>query len=81
MSSSKKFTWKVTFWQMFICLKSRTPSSPPPLHTVYEYLYSILIHTGKVGGGEELNQREGERGGSSQSWVENANMTDCISSL
>jgi hypothetical protein len=29
----------------------------------------------------ELNQREGERGNSSQSWVENTNMADCISSL
>jgi hypothetical protein len=40
----------------------------------------ILIHKGK-GGGEVLNQREGERGNrgkySSQSWVENTNMTEC----
>jgi hypothetical protein len=28
-----------------------------------------------------MNQREGERDNSSQSWVENTNMTDCISSL
>jgi hypothetical protein len=33
------------------------------------------------GEGGELNQREGERGNSSQSWVENTNMTVCISSL
>ncbi len=61
----------------------QNPILSHPLHTVYEYeyLYSILIHTGKGGGGEELNQRGGERGGSSQSWVENTNMTDCISSL
>jgi hypothetical protein len=31
--------------------------------------------------GAELNQREGESGNSSQSWVENTNVTDCISSL
>jgi hypothetical protein len=31
-------------------------------------MYSILIHTGKGG---ELNQGEGERGNSLQSWVEN----------
>ncbi len=29
----------------------------------------------------KLNQREGQRGNSSQSWVENTNMTGCISSL
>ncbi len=31
-------------------------------------------------GGEdgELNQREGQRGNSSQSWVENTNMIDCM---
>ncbi len=43
-------------------------------------VYSILIHTGK-GGGKQLNQREREVGNSSQSWVENTNMIDCISSL
>ncbi len=32
-------------------------------------------------GGGGLNQREGERGNSSQRWVENINMTDCISGL
>ncbi len=31
--------------------------------------------------GGELNQREGQRGKSSQSWVKNTNMTDWISSL
>ncbi len=29
----------------------------------------------------EVNQREGKRGNSSQRWIENTNMTDCISSL
>jgi hypothetical protein len=43
------------------------PQTPPPLHT--------------VGEGGELSQREGEKGNSSKSWVENTNMTDCISSL
>ncbi len=41
-------------------------------------VYSMLIHTGKGG---ELNQREGFMGNSSQSWVENSDMTGCISSL
>ncbi len=36
---------------------------------------------GWMGGGGELNQREGERGNNSQSWAEITNMADCISSL
>ena len=51
---------------------------PPPNHTLS--VYSVLWHReGGRGGG--LNQRESWRGNSSQSWVENTNMTDCISSL
>jgi hypothetical protein len=41
-------------------------------------VYLFTQGRGEVG---ELNQREGERGKSSQSWVENTYMTDCISSL
>ncbi len=37
-------------------------------------VYGILMHKGKVEGGwGELNLREGERGNSSQSWVEKKN--------
>ncbi len=43
------------------------------------------VHTGKGGGGHgmggELNQREGERGNISQSWVENTNMTECTQEI
>jgi hypothetical protein len=42
----KKLTCKGTLRQVFICLRPRTPY-PTPLHTVYVYMYSILIHTGK----------------------------------
>ncbi len=42
-----------------------------PTHCIR--VYSILIRTGKGGG--EMNQREGKGGNSSQSWVENTNMT------
>ncbi len=53
---------------------------PPPHSTLYCIRdNSILLHTGKGGG--ELNQRESQRGDSSQSWVENTKMTDCISTL
>ncbi len=50
-------------------------NTPPPSkpHTVYLY---CTFDTGKRGRGEgELNQKEGQRGNSSQSWVENTNMT------
>jgi len=75
MLSSKKFTWKGTLRQVFIGLASE-PHTPPPKHCIR--VYSILIDTGKGG---ELNQSKGKRGNSSQIWVENTNMTDCISSL
>ncbi len=48
-------------------IESHTP--PPLLHTVY------LFTQGREGAGGELNKREGVRGNSSQSWVENTNMT------
>ncbi len=64
--------------QNFVKFK-QIPSPPPPppytLHTCIQYTF----YTGKGG---ELNQREGEKlGNSSQSWAENTNMTDSISSL
>jgi hypothetical protein len=49
-----------------------------PLHTVR--VCSTYSHR-EGGRGGELNQRTGERRNSSQSWVENTNMTDCMSSL
>ncbi len=62
---------------------SEAPSPPmtlyPPPLTHCILVYCILIHTGKGGGGE-MNMREGKRGNSSQSRVENStNMTECIS--
>jgi hypothetical protein len=74
---------KGTLRQVFICLRPRTPyPSPPPLHTVYVYkVYLFTQESGDWGGWGELNQREVEKGNSSQSWVENTNMTECISSL
>ncbi len=57
----------------------------PPLYTIYVHTYSVLIHTGKGGGGGKLNQREGERGNRgqyrTQRWVENTNMTECTQEL
>jgi hypothetical protein len=75
----KKLTCKGTLRQVFICLR---PSTPYPLlpYTLYTCI-QYIIHTEEWGEVEELNQREGWRGNSSQSWVENTNMNDCISSL
>jgi hypothetical protein len=53
------------------------PHNPPPPLTHCIPVNSILIHTGK----EEGELEEGYRGNSSQSWVENANMTYCITRL
>jgi hypothetical protein len=44
---------------------------PPPPHIHRIRVYSVFIHTGKWKGGGGLNQREGYRDNSSQSWVEN----------
>jgi hypothetical protein len=41
-----------------ICL-SETQNPIPPLFIHCIRVYSVLIHTGKGGGWEELNQREG----------------------
>jgi hypothetical protein len=73
----KKLTCKGTLQQVFICLRLRI--SPPPLHIVY--VNTVYLFTDGRGGGGELSLREGQRRNSSQSWVEKANMIDCISSL
>ncbi len=67
----------VKLMQNMVSSRSQHPP-PPPSHTLSVY---IVFDTGKGGGGGELNQREGQMGNSSQSWVENTNMSDCISSL
>ncbi len=81
MSSSKKMTFKET-WDFAAggyLSETQNPIPPPLLHTAYEYI--VYLFTQGEGGGGELNQRDGYRGDSSQSWVENTNLTDCISSL
>ncbi len=56
----------------------RTHTPPLLTHCIRT---QVFLFTHGRGEGGELNQREGERGNSSQSWVENSNMTDSISSL
>jgi hypothetical protein len=56
---------------------------PPPPHlaqcTLYTYIGIVYLFT--QGRPERGGGVEPERGNSSQSWVENTNMTDCNSSL
>ncbi len=68
MSSSKKLTCKETLRQVFICLRPRTPTPP---FTQCIRVYNRLNSHREGGGSGNLNQREGERGNSSQSWVKN----------
>jgi hypothetical protein len=57
--------------------EAQNPMPSPHNYTLYTcMIYHTYSHEG--GGGRELNQREGESGNSSQSWVENTNITDCI---
>ncbi len=74
MSSSKKIDLQRDFAAGVYL--SDTPL-PPPLYTVFVH---VLIHTEK-GEGRYGPERRLEGGNSSQSWVENTKMTDCISSL
>jgi hypothetical protein len=72
MSSSKNFDLQSVFSAGVYLSEAQNPSIR---------VYSILIHTGNRRGVGELNQRDGERGNSSQSGVENTNMADFISGL
>jgi hypothetical protein len=63
-----------------VCLRLLEPLPPPP-YTLYagiQYEYTYSHREGEWG---EFNLREGYRGNSSQSWVENTNMPDFISSV
>ncbi len=57
---------------------SNTTQHPTPLPATcwLYYIYVLYFYFGKGGGVGELNQREGQRGNSSQSWGENTNMAD-----
>jgi hypothetical protein len=55
----------VKLFQNMVSSRTQSPHPLPATHC----LYILYFYTGK--GGRELNQREGERGNSSQSWVEN----------
>jgi hypothetical protein len=59
MSSSNKIDLERDF-AAGVYLSKAENSIPPPPYTLYSIrIFSILIHTGNGGRGEELNQREG----------------------
>jgi hypothetical protein len=72
MSSCKKMTCKRTLRQGFICLRHRTPY--PPLYTSYACIQYTYSHR-KGGTGRIVEPERLGNGNSSQSWVENTNMT------
>ncbi len=59
--------------------EAQNPIPPPLTHCIVYTVYLFAREGGQ--GRRELNQREGERGKSSQSWVENTSISDYISSL
>jgi hypothetical protein len=59
---------------------SNRTQNPPPLPAT-QLLYVLYFETLERGWGGELNQREGQKGNSSQIWFENTIMTECISSI
>ncbi len=73
----KKLACKVTLRQVFYLSETQNPV--PPTLTHCTSVYNVLIHTGKGGGGGGRWTRE--KGNSSQSWVENATMTEYLRSI
>ncbi len=76
MQNLKKLTCKRDFAAGVYLSEAQDTIHPPPL-THCEYTYSHK----EDGEGGELNQREGDKCNSSQSWVENTNMTHFISRI
>jgi hypothetical protein len=70
-------TCKGTLRQVFICLRPRTPYPPYTLCMYPCIQYTLFTQ----GGGGGVNQRGGERGNRSQSWLENTNMTECTQEI
>jgi hypothetical protein len=78
MSSSKTIDLSMDFAACVYLFEAQIPI-PPPHNTVY--VYTVYLFTQVKW--ESLTREKGivASGNSSQSWVENTNMTYCISSL
>jgi hypothetical protein len=79
MSSSKKNDPYRDFAAGVYLSEAQNPIPPPSLTHCMRVPYIVYLFTHGKGVGGKLYQREGERGNSSQSRVENTNMTACIS--
>ncbi len=74
MSSSKKFTCIRDFAAgVHLSEAYNSIHTPPPLKHCKCVYCTVYLFTQGMGG--EMNQREGKRGNSSQSWIENTVMT------
>ncbi len=71
----KKLTCKGILWQVFICLRPRTPFPPDTLFTCIQYTFFTKER------GRESWTREATVSGATvhKAGFENTNMTDCIS--
>jgi hypothetical protein len=81
MSSSKKNYLYRGFGAGVYLSEAQNPIPARPTHCIRVQYTEYLFTQGRGEGGGELKQREGQRGTSSRSWIENTNMTHCISSL
>jgi hypothetical protein len=79
MSSYKKIDLQMDFAAGFYLSEVQIPIYPHPITNCIR-VCSILIHTGKGGGGKVEPERRLDAN-SSNSWVENTNTADGISSL
>jgi hypothetical protein len=82
LSSKKNLPVKGLLRQVFICLRPPPllwPNTPHSCIRVHRFIYTVYLFYLFTRGWGRANQREGWRGNSSQSWVENTNMSDCTS--
>jgi hypothetical protein len=73
---------KIELWRDIaagVYLSEAQKTCPSPLYTLYKCIQYVYLFI--EGRGESWTREKVRGGNSSQSWVENTNMTDCICSL